>query len=179
MVKLCCLNQTELESVMRNVEINNPFCVDVDYILFVDEMPVVLYKVILQKYNGIAKGVWCVEVQYENIFARDDTSKEDQEKYLGKGYVKAGLELLTSELMTYPVPFIHLDISPNNIGSIRVAEGCGYQKNGNSYYKYHSSVLDLLYYSLENHFTEEQKSIIVERFNGGHEQNLDIHKKTY
>ena len=179
MLNLYCVNKTKLDEVMQNGKIDAPFCIDVDYILFVDEIPVVLYKVILQKYNGVSKGIWSAEVQYENIFARDDKSKEEKGKYLKKGYATEGLNLLTDQLMTYQVPFIHLDISPNNIRSIGVAERCGYKKIGDSYYKYHPNVLELLYYSLGNYFTEEQKSKIIEKFRIGHEQNFGSNRKTY
>ncbi len=179
MIELCCLNKEKLDKIMESGKIDGPFSVDIKYVLLIDGTPVVLYKATLQKYNAFAKGVGSVEIQYENVFTRDDKSKEDKEKYLKKGYTRQGLELLTSELMTCPIPYIHLDINPNNIGSIKVAEGCGYKKKGNSYYRYRPDVLDLLYSSLGDSFTEEQKRGIVEKFRTEHEQYSDTPPKNY
>lgn len=177
MIELYCLNREELDEIMESGKMDSPFGVDIDYVLLVDKTPLVLYRATLQKYNGLAKGVGSVEIQYENIFARDDKSKEDKEKYLRKGYTRQGLELLTAELMAYQIPYIHLDINPNNIGSIMVAEKCGYKKKEDSYYKYHPNVLELLYNSLGDNFTEEQKESIVERFRMRHEQYFDAPQK--
>jgi len=178
MTELYCLNKEKLDDVMQRGEIDGPFSVDVNYVLVIDGVPVVVYKAILQKYNGMAKGVGSVEIQYENIFTRDNTKEEDKRRYLKRGYTRQGLELLTTELMSYPIPFIHLDINPNNIGSVKVAEECGYKKKGNSYYRFHPDVLELFYNSLGDNFTEEQKRGIVEKFRAKYEQDFDTPPKT-
>lgn len=119
---------------MENIEIkkvkeNNCICRnnkytpmdDERYILYVNGIEVVSYRVIYFRNDISSKYYSMAEIEYINLF-----DKENNSKYLNKGYTKYGLDYLTNMLLTNEIPYIYLSINPDNEISRHVAFSCGY-----------------------------------------------------
>ena len=95
--------------------------------------------------------------------------------YSRKGYVKEGLRLLTEFMMNYELAYFHLDINPDNIGSVKVALANGYEKKGDSYYLYHPNHDKILYDSLGDNILLEVKKFIMKN-NSRNSDSINLSK---
>lgn len=147
---------------------NDPLFNDLYFVLLIDGVKVVNYRVNFERINNRATGITSAEIQYENLFAASDNF-ELKEKYLGKGYVKNGLKLICDYLLKYcNIPYIHAEIGEDNIISQKVASSCGFI-NGKLY---HPNARFLYQKALGDKFSKDQVESFMRSFDIDYEKTL-------
>lgn len=171
MAQLICKDLYKLNKALLSTNKVDRFNETIRFVLVENDFNIVGFDVILEKFNGRCAKYSSAEIQYCNM----TLGSPIENIYSRKGYVKEGLRLLTEFMMNYELAYFHLDINPDNIGSVKVALANGYEKKGDSYYLYHPNHDKILYDSLGDNILLEVKKFIMKN-NSRNSDSINLSK---